>query len=84
MPDSHPIHQYYTNSPFGNVLQNMKEKQAKEELNDRKEKPEQEGKICRRTFWVRLGVGKPSPRLRGSPRHRHCSLRRASDQHEDS
>ena len=25
----HPIHQYYTNPPFCNVLQNMKENQAK-------------------------------------------------------
>ena len=36
MPDSHLIHQYYTNPPFCNVLQIMNENQAKEELKGKK------------------------------------------------
>ena len=36
MLDSHPIHQYYTNPSFFNVLQIMNENQAKEELKDKK------------------------------------------------
>ena len=36
MLDSHPIHQYYTNPSFCNVLQIMNENQAKEELKYKK------------------------------------------------
>ena len=36
MLDSHPIHQYYTNLPFCNVLKIMNENQEKRELKDKK------------------------------------------------
>ena len=52
MLDSHPIHQYYTNPSFCNVLEIMNENQAKEELKDMKAEPElKEQKNSR----VRLG-----------------------------
>ena len=51
MLDSHPIHQYYNNPSFCNVLQIMNENQAKEELKDKKaESTAEENGSPRRSF----------------------------------
>ena len=42
MRDSHPIHKYYTNHSFVNVLQILKEKSSKERAK------RQEGRSCAR------------------------------------
>ena len=52
MLDSNPIHQYYTNPSFCNVLQIMNENQEKEELKDMKAEPKLKGQKNSR---VRLG-----------------------------
>ena len=63
MLDSHPIHQYYINPSFCNVLQIMNENQAKEELKDMKAELELKRQKNSR---VRLGKDQPSPRQRNS------------------